>query len=648
MAKKSQDSNDLITEQPAWALISSGLLISFFLGFAIKSYFNPARLSEKISEASQKIHPSVQVKFESAFLSLSRWGIPQLEVVVAQVQAQSSQDCWGRPQIHIDEVRVPLSLKKIFSQEDPIRGIELGAVKVHLTQPMKPCSEQPALEGVKTAPISESPGTRGPIILRGNQRGHGLEFLSIKGIEIHFDYEPRYYTELKSIQLKVIQNSPLRVTLDARTELFKNEVVGDYLSNSRLRVEYDESQDQSVLVHFFGNFREGYYSLIAKSSLSDRTVRLESELQNIPLGAVLSLMQKYGQSRAQVNANNLWLSLKAQSFFSIDNMKQAGLNISKLMIEGDLLELSSDQVTIHQLEPLSYDPIKVEIKKLNIQKIFEFYGRPHPTKAMGSLGLFKGSAEIRNENEISLVGLLSGLEFIFANQGRRETQVVDSTLLDAQFLSGNWNLKLSNPQLQRGQLIGEINLRADRYLKNISLDVHIDDLQLSPEVQGLMTQGGRIGPLEAELQWVVQNQMTQNMKGQVTLQETEIEGLKLKKATAQVGYVDNSIFVKSRANQIVINKGAPLQVLGSFLSPLERFEFQTAQLDFYVDSANELRWKNTHGTMQDGTQLKTEGGWNSQGELNGSVATQKGKKIKKVWKILGTRSSPIFSIEKEQ
>lgn len=647
MPKKTVENNDLITEQPAWAILSSGLLVSFFLGFALKSYFNPARLSERISEAAQKIHPSLQIQFESSYLSLSRWGIPKLEVVITQVQAVSSLACWGQPKIHIDEIRIPLSFRSLLSQKDPIQGVELATARVHFTQAPHSCAasaqQKQSSEQLTTSLVAISPvsGKTAP----GMAQGSGLEFFSIKHIQIHFDHEPRYYTELKNIQLIVQQSAPLKIVMDAGTELFKNEVVGDYLSNSKLRIEFDEGDDQSVLVHFFGNFREGYYSVIAKGSLSDRSVRMESELQNIPLGAVLSMLQRYGQSRSEVNANNLWLSLKAQSFFSADEIHKAGLNISKLAIEGDLLDLVADKVVINRLEPLSYEPIKVDIQNLNIQKVFEFYGRPHPTKAMGDLGVFKGSAEIRSENEISLVGILSGLEFIFANKGLREVQTVDSTLLDAQFLAGAWKLRLTNPQLLSGQLIGEVEVKADRFLNSVSMDLKIDELLLSPQVQKIMTEDGKIGALEARLQWDIRDKETKNMSGNVQLLETELAGLKLAKASAQIGFANQAIFVKSRATNLDIKGGEPLAVMKTFVGDQPEVRIEQAQMDFYIESEKALSWKNAQGTLQDGTLIRTSGGWNSDGLLAGNVTSQTRTAKKKNWKILGTRNAPLFDLE---
>ncbi|MFP5519004.1 MAG: hypothetical protein ACLGGX_03825 [Bdellovibrionia bacterium] len=630
----------LITEQPAFAIILSGLVFSFFIGFAFKSYFSPARIEAKIREAASHIHRDAEIKFASSEISLSRWGLPKLEVVVRQIEIRSENECWMKPEILLDELRLPLSVRNLFSGKDPIKSIELGQLTINLRSERKECLATVAssAEVANKSPVQ----VEKKISTSSNRQGSELSLLAIRKIQINYLPQKRYYTEFDNLKLRVLSHNPLKLQLDSKTAFLKNEMLGDYLSNSKVHLEYNESPERSLLVHFFGNFREGYYSLIGRILLEDNSATLEGELKHIPLGAVLSLMQKYGSTPQSLNANNLWLSLKGQGAVNTQNLEQSSISFSEVSIEGDLLELKSENLNFSSIRPLTHDPIFIDIHKLNIQKLFEFYGRPHPSKTLGDLGVFKGSAEIKSEDDIQLSGLVQNLEFIFSNQGNREIQNINSLYTAMQFTNGLWKINLSRIEPDAGRVVGTAQLATDKFFKNIELNLDFDELLLNPRVQKLMTQNGEIGPMQVYAKWKAEQNRTTHVEGSFKVGKSQAAGISFDDVSAKLRYQNNAVEVLTQIESLNIANGEGMKVLSSIFPEQKSVNFGDVEGRLLIKSAQEFEWKQVVSRVERKPLLQTSGGWDAQGLLYGEVKRPLDKRNLKVWQIQGTRSKPEF------
>ncbi len=69
--KRSSSERHLVTEQPGMAILISGFILSFFIGYVTKSLYSPARVSAQIEKAASHIHKDVKVSFSSAQISFN-------------------------------------------------------------------------------------------------------------------------------------------------------------------------------------------------------------------------------------------------------------------------------------------------------------------------------------------------------------------------------------------------------------------------------------------------------------------------------------------------------------------------------------------------------------------------------------------------
>lgn len=174
----------LVTEQPGMFVLFVGLAVSFLVGFTVKSLLSPQRIASKISEAASHIHQDVKVDFKSAEVSLRYSIFPRFAVVIKEIQMSSSNPCWGAPIVKIDELRLPLSLKGLFTGGSVVEVIHADHIDLHLRTDLFKCSDESQNLLAQAANTNTSPNV----------------------VMDQSDRDKRYKNEIRSIFFKVFKS----------------------------------------------------------------------------------------------------------------------------------------------------------------------------------------------------------------------------------------------------------------------------------------------------------------------------------------------------------------------------------------------------------------------------------------------------------
>ena len=658
-------------------VLLTGIIAAFFIGFSLKALFNPVRLTEKVAQAAGRVHKEVSVSFDSARMSLADGLFPDLAVVITNVRVSSEKVCWGRPEIFMDEVRLPISFVSWLRAKVPVRKVDIHEMILNVRsaptkcegevrlQPTVSVQEMPAISEDLENPQEESFLTTlqtPPASVKKNP----IDRVNIFSLRVNYIPEPRYKAQFDSLRLRAKSHQPRQFVLDAKTHLFRDELVGDFLSYANIHAEYSEHPDQRLMVHFFGNLREGYYSFIGNYSFADHLMSFETELKHIPLAAILGLSQKITGKEAPVQPKKLWLSLKAQTAGQLEALRQSPLVVRDVKLEGDLLELKTDLLEIQSMDPLIHKPVSLSVKSLSLNELFHIYRKKQPSRSFGSLGYFSGKADIKNAKDIQLSGVLSKMELNFSNRGELRTQTIERMNGQISFIDDLWKFRLDRVELRDGVLAGSLNVKADRDFKNIEIDSETEELILSRDVQKLMTLGGEIQPLKASVKVKISDGKIQNIKGLVKSQGVKIEELQVGASEFQIGYERQRVVINSRLQSLDISSVSAAYPLMSALVP-DLTENNTPLLElkdlkgrFEVLSPRELIWVGVQGKLQERMSLALDGGWSSEGKVFGRAIVRgpnltfdvKNKKIKpqdqrsRSFRLLGTREEPRLEQEK--
>ncbi|AHZ84738.1 hypothetical protein AB1A81_10075 [Bdellovibrio bacteriovorus] len=628
-------------------ILLTGLILAFLLGYTTKSLLSPSRLAARIEKAASHIHKDVKVSFGSAYVSLSNGILPRFAVIITNVRMESAQTCWASPVMEIDELRLPLSFLNLIQGKAPVRVVEANSVNLILREDFKNCDptdpEQiPASRPRPAVMLSPSEQSQK---YRNDVRG-----VSVGTLKITSAKHPQYSTELMNFAVKVKSFEPKVIEVTAKTHLMKDSQVGDYLSHANLYLQYKESPEAAVQAHFFGNWREGHYSVIANYTLGDQLLAVETDLKHIPLSQILAILQKYQLASRDLNGRQVWMSSKARMVGPVDEIRTLPLEIRDLRMEGDLGEMHVEKINISSIEPLKYEPIQIDVKKLDIEKLLVLLNRSKQTSILGHLGSFTGRAEVVSDQKMRMSGEHAGLEFVFSNKGQRELQVIESMVGDIALDQDQWSFQIKRVEPRGGVFVGDLSLRADRDFKTVAVKTHIDELQLALPVQKLMTNGGEIGLMSLDGDLRFGEGKVQSLKGLLRLNSMDVEGVALGKTRASFDWSKGEVLLNAQVQSMKVSPNSPT---AEVLRPVTLNSWWhegvlnltglTGQLG--AKSSKEFSWKGFQAQASRTGKLSTEGSWDEGARLKGHVQVKDGR-IQRRWQIQGTRELPQFVEEK--
>jgi hypothetical protein len=592
----------------------------------------------------------MRVEFDGAQISLSRGLLPRFAVIITKVKMESANECWMRPELTADEIRLPLSFWALIHGENPITQVEAGQVRIDLRSIYKNCD----VVGGPSQPKGEAPKLRQFVTLKEaggfakgtHQASPQVQAILIDQLKI---YSPNLAepVDLISFSVRLKSDSPRVVEVSAKTHLMKDDQVGDYLSHATVWGEYTEFPRATLQARVSGNWREGSYHLKANYGMKEEELTSEIDLKHIPLSQAFQILKKIQWLKEDLNGRQVWVSLNAQSSITKSNLKTAQMQVKDLRLEGDLGDLKVAETRVVSFEPIKYLPFTVDIRRLSAEKLFALLNRPHPAPMLGQLGTFDGTAEVTDQDHIKMSGIHKGFEFIFSNKGQREIQVLKEIVADLSLDKNRWQIEVSRLLPDQGVFDGKLQVNADRDLKLLEIKVKANEIRLSPNVVRLMTAGGQMGALSGDMAMRFRDGQVDHIKGVLNSEFLDVEGVNTEKARFNVGFVDGEIQTQAQIQKLAVTTGTPaFQILKSLIEPDwmagNRLQLKNISSQFHTKSFKVLSWKNLSAQLEKGGRLTSDGEWNAEGELSGQLQAQAGK-VNHKWSLGGKRDEPLFT-----
>ncbi len=642
----------LVTEQPGMFVRFVGLAVSFLVGFTVKSLLSPQRVAAKISEAASHIHQDVKVDFKSAEVSLRYSIFPRFAVVIKEIQMSSSNPCWGAPTVKIDELRLPLSLRGLFTGGSVVEVIHADHIDLHLrTDPFK-CSDESQNLVVQASNSNTSPNVVMDQSDREKRYKNEIRSIFFQSIQIHSDVYPQYNSELKEFKIDVKSIEPRVIVLTAKTALLKEVKSYDPRTYTNLLLEYSEFPEPSLKAHIFGNWREGHYSLIANYTFLDSLIGVEADVKYIPLGRILDVLNQHGIAKTQaMTLRNAWLSGKLRLNSALEKIKQAPISLKDFKIEGDIGQFSSEDITLRSLSPLRLDKFTIDIRSLDVEKMWGSLKKNMDRKIFSKWGKFTGRLEVQDQKHMSLVGELRDAAMVFANKGRQELQPILNVVSEAQLEGDIAKFAVSRVELQDGTFLGDLTFKYNIKDQELKGRLNIDELIFSENIQKLLTSGGSISSVMMDADVFIKEGKLKSLSGHYALRSANLEGM---------SFLDNrGRFSKETGSELVVrHQSARLNVqknssagnlLGSVLDDswwgqgTAAFEKLAIELDFKNYKSFEWRKAQAQQFGMVSRIISTQGSWDDNSILSGNIKL-KDKKKQTQYLLEGTRRLPQFKL----
>lgn len=646
----------LVAEQPGWSVFISGFFFALLIGLILRASTHPARIKGLLEKAVSNVHREVSVHIGDAYLSLSDGWMPELAVVVRDVTLESKNQCWLSPYIDINQVKLPINILSLLSGRIVVSEVHISEMDLNLRTSLERCSQKDAgtpqgasvgKEKTAAVPLFASSSLvaedkrGGYPSTQSNSRGN-LEKISIDKIHVKYLPEQLARFELSNFLFQVKMSDIPQYHLQGMMSLNHLFSQNDYLSQAKLNMDYIEDGQRNLVVQLSGNLREGHYDLKSKISLATQDFLWDLDLKHIPVGVLIPALQKLRFVQNSFAPKQIWFSSSAYSQGNLQAWNKSPVQIPSIKVEGDLGELEVQDMHIHQLDPFKFQPVQVLVQKLSFQQLMNFVQRPHPHPALGELGTFTGTAIFSDDQKVLLKGEHQGLQFVFSNRGRREFQTFEILKGEMYLQNQKWDIQIHTLRPQEGVMSGDLRIHADRDWKDVKVSANIQELSFAPKVVALMTHGGELGPFSGDLQFQFSKGNFSGLWGQLKVDKMKSEGLEVDKTKWNLTTKDSTFYLESQGTGLLVDlKSAVGKYFAPIISDLpsqEPLVFKNFQFKVQTQSLRDFLWKDFIATGPQ-VQVQSQGGWDTQGKLQGNLKFKLGSK-KKSFEVRGTRSRP--------
>ncbi len=641
----------LVADQPLQKIFLVGLIMSLIMGLLFRSITNPINVRSFIEKKILSMSEDSNVQFVRAEMNLKQGWLPKFQLKINELKIETHKPCLMKPEVYVDELRLPISLMDLVLGKNPFHNVQVNKLKIFLSEKLNDC--QPGVHGAQELPNSErggSPVQTASIVKKMQEPHHILQHIEVQNLEIfHSLYmdEPLLFSNVDLI--KKHENDLEVFELNAGSHLFKDEELGAFLSSGRLFLKYKRGVADSVDVHFYGNLREGHYSIISTCDLLENRCKLESHFKEIPVKALPLFLKRSVFPAKLQQMRKLWVSMQIKSQLELNHWDKSAVSFDEVIIEGEIGRFYIEHLQMDQLSPLRWGSFLVNVSALDVRKVLTHFVDYKFDKHFEDLGQIAGTIRVQGPKDIEVSTQWSGLKIVFSNKGQRALQGIKNMSFNFLLKEPKWNVKVHHIQLEDGVFQGRVVASGDLEKKNSHFKLDVEELKLSPSVQELITNQGSISPLYLQMDYKKAYGEDDSLGGKIVVPDLIIENLIVQNLNFNWnGDLDHQK-VQARADRISLPEQSESM---SFFEPIGRaldkdhLNLIKVGGQFFWKSGQELSWPQLTAQEAGGAILSSNGQWDSKGSIRGEIELTH-HKSKHSWRLQGDRKKPQLTTNSE-
>lgn len=467
----------LVTDQPGRKILFSGLFIALVLGFFLRGLINPQFVQSELLTAVSKIHPSTQITWSQAFISLKSGWIPRFSVIMSDVKIVSTESCWGQPLLYAREIELPFSFVGFFERGQPLRRIVVRDAFLEMKSGFV-CEKK-----ANTASSQNTiPGTvSGPIRLKTNAETSNRPPLVLTTF-IFENLKLRQPTwvfpdwQLQTLRLVIHENSPWYAELDSEFNIPDTEGVD---ARAQLEMVYKEFPSQILEANVSGHWREGAFRIKGQWAGPQSGWTFNSRFDHFPFQFLKTVAIKTGTPWNWPD-KPMWFSFTSQTPQPFKTWKDSQHNVENLKVEGDLGELTIPDLQIQSWQPFKVNPFVFAIQNADISAGFSKAWKA--PEWVQSWGLLSGQGQWVRESDFHFQGLLRNTEFLLSHHSRRMGHTIRQTEVQADLNRGQWKIVLDDFDLEAGSGPAALRIEGPQNLRSGRLSWSADNIVLPAQL----------------------------------------------------------------------------------------------------------------------------------------------------------------------
>ncbi len=614
-----------------WILFLLGILVSVFWGGAVRTVLLPDSKARTLLE--QKLITAVtdyKVTVQSARVFFSQGLVPVLGVS-AEVELDPLYPCQGAWGIHSAQVVVPIELfKSIYQKKIIVDQIKINRLVVrnydHLCS--KSTAESTSLLTKKTQPIKTPHGIEASKSIHENKKPHQLQEAMNRALK-DLNELPLKTVEIQDLWVED-QNTVLRINNIKIEKSVNHFEASFYVDVSRVHASVVDVppvfvsvvlSDQGFTLSSKSKYKEGEVLITAASKPEDLDVKIL--FKNFPFRKIVSISPAI--KNKSLSRLPMWIDCQVSVRLDLNFKGEA--KASPCVLKGRKFKFKIQELEAHiERKKIKISPYKVSMKDLPINYILKAIGKEGLSGVFSDFGVMSGELSVENK-EFTLDYSVKEASLYFSKKGSFSQQKIDLFSGRLNYSSGRVSGVVDKIALDQGVFKGDLSFNFDSKFQKGVLQTAIPEIQFSPTIQRLVSEGS-LGGMSLFLRAEIDRGQMTTIKGVVGINSVLTPSWDMKGASLKFIYKNKKSNLQVRVKQASVRGEGALKSALQEVFVSKELELSKLRAKLLINQ-NGFEWSSLRAQLNKpkaSSTLKSHGVW-SEKNKKGTFKFSPGNKV---------------------
>lgn len=637
-----------LSTQRSWIFVIIGLLIGSFLGGAIQVVFSSERVEKIVQDILSKKEPKFIFHFDKANFRFSDGIWPALAIEMNSITVQAKDKCITQSSLEFKKAFIPLKIMDFIFGRIRLGNLRVENIDFHWAK--SHCTVTNHQNPLKTDDIS--------IVEQFLTRRWNKELinttrlfseLNINSVHVLGENKESFF---KLLNVNLIVDSVKRVSFLEFGFLPGTAWVSKQaFTPAKMQAEI---RSEEIVLNGYGNLKEGQLEVQAQWRIQTGEADIRFEVKDLPLDNLVGIGQNWGiLTSFQPKISNQWITCKAQMRADIRSLSRTPVKLANCFLYGDLGEMN---VLTTDFNLKNIYPITLSMKDAEPSGWMKSMGQSTNWGMVSDYGRFSGEFELQGANQFEIRGHLRNALLYLSNRKDRARQPIGQVQFKLNLYQDKFLGRFNNFYLEDGLINGQFSF-------NVGIDgtgycqLALDKVKWPTATQVALF-GGTTDVMAIYGKGNIQKSKVVDFTGDFSLNKWSTEDWVANEIRSRFTYTnvdsdsemdsDGQWLFNPRVANLTLNRsGAFNEMYESVFKSKDFKKKDLVQLEELSMSIHKkmglISWsllKSRHEST--GIKLESEGRWQDEKILSGSLVVYDGKNKSRSWSIRGSLQDAKF------
>lgn len=466
-----------VIDQPGIRICLAGLVISFFLGLALKNQISDSRIEFYLNKSVKRLQSDFSIDYDRARINLSKWGLPFPVLEIFHIRVSPKGMACQTSQIYVDELEVPITIPILLGFSTKVPKIRLRDMELRISDTEKcvqvgpqkktdagsPDTAKVQADGANSsAPVKKEDPQLTDVFSR-NTKGE-LSEIFIEKLKIINSNSPEQPMVLKqiNIDLSYAQNRLNHIAVRSKLNAIRDSRSDIYFINADLNLMVNSVGQNAAdcILNVDGKLLDGDVQMFAHYVTGEPKVNYEVSIGKVSLKAVQPLINSaFLRKVSGLDKVPVSISLKNSGDFILGEQPKVLSTFKKVLINVESAQIKSSAIDVVFEGPKTIvKPFDVLVDSLPMSRLKNLDMLRGKLDSFENLGILSGKLSYRDNEHFKFDGILRGLEVVFSNRGRRDLQAIDEMNFHLRKSADDFNMEANSLVVGGQKVDGVLNV----------------------------------------------------------------------------------------------------------------------------------------------------------------------------------------------